>query len=117
MSRGFTLVEVLVALSMVAVALAAGLALQTSLAGRAEREPEALLAELCARNRLTELRLLRQLPPPGQTRGDCTQAQRTLQVRTTLATPAGTADFRQVQVEVRQGEALQLQLATVLGRY
>lgn len=120
MSRGFTLVEVLVALGMVAVALAAGLALNASLAARAEREPLALLAEVCARNRFAQLRLLRQLPPPGEESGSCGQAGRQLQVITTVRL-AASADFRQVQVSVREsGRAEQpalLSLATVLGRY
>ncbi len=120
--RGFTLVEVLVALGMVAVALAAGLALQSSLQRRAEREPMALLAELCARNRLTALRLLRQLPAAGEERSHCAQAGRTLEVLTTI-TQTASPDLRQVRVRVQlsdqggRGEGVLLNLASVLGRY
>lgn len=116
MSRGFTLVEVLVALGMVAVALAAGLALNASLALRAEREPDTLLAEVCARNRFAELRLLRQLPAAGEELGTCEQAGRQLQVITTVSN-AASPDFRQVQVRIRRGDAVLLSLATLLGRY
>jgi general secretion pathway protein I len=114
--RAFTLVEVLVALGMVAVALAAGLSLNASLLARAEREPAQLLAEVCARNRFAALRLTRALPPAGQELQICEQAGRSLEVLTTVAM-AG-ADFRQVRVQVRErgGPAL-LNLATVLGRY
>lgn len=117
--KGFTLVEVLVALGMVAVALAAGLSLSGSLVQRAERAPELLLAELCARNRFAALRLARQLPAPGQAQDRCEQAGQALEVVTTV-TVAGSPDFRQVQVQVRssmrEGTVL-LSLATVVGRY
>lgn len=123
-SGGFSLVEALVALGMVAVALAAGLALQASLVARAEREPDALLAEVCARNQLAWLQMQRQLPAPGQAVQPCTQAGRTLAVVTTVS-EAGGGDFRQVQVQVRAptgpgqgpGQAVLLSLATVLGRH
>ena len=114
--KGFTLVEVLVALGMVAVALAAGLTLNASLVARAEREPTQLLAEVCARNRFAALRLLRQLPEAGEDLGRCEQAGRSLEVLTTVSA-AGT-DFRQVRVQVREpGGFVLLSLATVLGRY
>ncbi len=115
--KGFTLVEVLVALGMVAVALAAGLSLSASLVQRAERAPELLLAELCARKRFAELRLARELPPAGQTQRSCTQAGVQLEVSSTVT---ALGDFRQVQVQVRspaRAGAVVLSLATVLGRY
>lgn len=117
--KGFTLVEVLVALGMVAVALSASLALHGSLVRRAEQAPEALLAELCARNRLAALRLSRQLPAPGQESVRCEQAHLSLEVLTTTSA-SNSADFRQVQVQVRSPSregAVVLSLATVLGRY
>ena len=118
--KGFTLVEVLVALAMVSMALAAGLALNASLITRAEREPDQLLAEVCARNRFAALRLLRQLPEAGQEQLSCVQAGRTLEVLSQVSA-AGSPDFRQVRVQIRQpasaGGAVLLNLDTVLGRY
>ena len=114
--RGFTLIEVLVALGMVAMALAAGLALQASLALHAERAPLALLADVCARNRLAALRLLRELPPVGHSVDRCGPASRELEVQTTVG--AAGSDFRQVRVQVRQPQGpVLLELATVLGRF
>jgi hypothetical protein len=105
---------------LVSLALAAGLALNASLIARAEREPEQLLAEVCARNRFAALRLLRQLPEAGQERFSCVQAGRTLEVLTQVSA-AGNPDFRQVRVQIRQPESaggvVLLNLATVLGRY
>ena len=115
-AAGFTLVEVLVALGMVAVALAAGNALQASLVRRAEREPQALLAEVCARNQFAALRLLRTLPPPGEERSRCPQAGREFELLTTVSATA-SADFRQVRVQVSEGGQPLMSLATVLGRY
>ena len=70
-SHGFTLVEVLVALAIVAVALAAGLRSSGALVQNAQRQSEQLLAQLCAENELVRLRLSRQLPAIGQGDFDC----------------------------------------------
>lgn len=113
---GFTLVEVLVALGMVAVALAAGGALQASLARQAERDPQALLAEVCARHQFAALRLLRALPPPGEERSRCTQAGREFELLTSVSATA-SADFRQVRVQVLEAGQPLMSLATVLGRH
>ena len=112
---GLSLLEVLVALGMVAVALGAGLGLLASLAERAAREPEDLLAEVCAGNELVRLRLARTLPPPGEQRKPCLQAGHRLELLTTVRASA-RPDLMQVQVQVRQGEAVLLSLSTVLGR-
>ena len=56
---GFTLVEVLVALAVVAVALAAGFQACGSLVAHAERRSGLVLAQLCADNELARLRLSR----------------------------------------------------------
>lgn len=118
--KGFTLVEVLVALAMVSMALAAGFALNASTIARAEREPAQLLAEVCARNHFAALRLLRQLPQAGQEQLSCEQAGHTLEVLTQVS-ETGSPNFRQVHVQIRQtapaGGTVLLNLATVLGRY
>ena len=56
-SRGFTLVEVLVALGIVAIALVAGLQASAALTNNAQRQSDVLLAHLCAKNELARLRL------------------------------------------------------------
>ena len=52
-ARGFTLVEVLVALGIVAIALLAGLQATTALVNNAMRQSDVLLAHLCAENELS----------------------------------------------------------------
>ncbi len=124
-ARGFSLIEVLVAIGMVALALTAGLGASMGLTRQAEREPEVLLAQLCAQNALAALRLARQLPEVGDNSQVCSQAGREFEVRLQVQ-PTAQADFRQVNAQVRQagpsavGRADQqvlLSLSTVMGRY
>lgn len=71
--RGFTLLEVLVALVIIGVALAAAMRGALSLTGTAEETRYKLLATLTAENRLYELRLARQRLELGQSTTDCEQ--------------------------------------------
>lgn len=71
---GFTLIEMLVALAILAIALAA---VQRAVSGSLDNAYELkqrLLAGWVADNRLAELRALRVLPPVGETSGEETQA-------------------------------------------
>ena len=67
---GFTLVEVLVALSIVAIALMAGLQATTALTRNALRQSDIVLAQLCAENELVYARLSRQMPSVGDSQGN-----------------------------------------------
>ena len=60
--RGFTLVEVMVALTVVAVALAAGLRASGALTDNAQRLADVTAAQWCADNQLTGLRVAGLLP-------------------------------------------------------
>lgn len=70
-ARGFTLLEVLVALVIVGVALGAAMRGALALTGNAEDSRRMLLATLTAENRLLELRLARAQLAVGQTVTDC----------------------------------------------
>ena len=76
--RGFTLIEVLVALAVVSVALVAGLQASGGLTRAATRQSDQWLAQLCAENELTRLRLGRQLPGVGDSTVTCEQAGKRL---------------------------------------
>lgn len=120
-ARGFTLIEILVALSIVAVALAAGLQATGALTRMAERQPRQWLAELCAENELARLRLLRQLPPVGETGASCEQAGQTLNVRL-IVNPTPNPNFRRVEAVVDNpdpaaGGGRLFQLVAIMGRY
>lgn len=118
--RGFTLIEVLVALAVVAVTLATGLQASGALTRAAERQSEQWLAQLCAENALSGLRLQRQLPGTGDTELPCEQAGVAFRVRVSVL-PTPNPNFRRVDAHVlRAGEDAPVQLftlSTVLGRY
>ncbi len=71
---GFTLIEMLVALAILAIALAAVQRSVMASMDNAFELKQRLLASWVADNRLAELRATRQLPPTGETSGTETQA-------------------------------------------
>ena len=117
---GFTLVEVLVALAVVATALAAGLQASGTLTRMAERQSQQWLARLCANNALVHLRLKVQLPDVGTQSMECTQANTAMQVRLTVTTTPNPS-FRRVMTSVAAAGSAEdtalMDLATVVGRY
>jgi general secretion pathway protein I len=115
-SHGFTLIEVLVALAIVAVTLMAGLRASATMTRSTERQTGRMLAQLCAENALVQVRLSRQLPDVGDTQRDCPQAGQTLQLRL-LVQPTPNPNFRRVEARVAEGGVDLLQLSTVVGRY
>ncbi len=115
LQRGLTLIEVLVALGIVAVALMAGLQATGSLSRNAERQIQAMLGQICAENELTRLRLLRQLPGTGIVQTECPQAGWPLQVTLDIQTTPNP-NFRRVDARVSHLGVPLLQLSTVMGR-
>ncbi|PBI91426.1 Bacterial type II secretion system protein I/J [Variovorax boronicumulans] len=115
-SHGFTLVEVLIALGIVALALAAGSQATMSLTRNAQRQSDLVLAGLCAENELAKARLSRQMPAIGDSGSICLQAGLTFLVTTTTV-PTLNPNFRRVDVQVRdEGSAPLLRVSTVVGR-
>jgi len=115
--QGFTLVEVLVALGIVAIALAAGTQATSALVRNSQRETDLMLAQVCAENELIKARLARQMPPVGDAGLVCTQANYSFNL-TISTTPTLNPNFRRVDVQVRSlDEAPILRLSTVVGRY
>lgn len=115
-SRGFTLVEVLVALAIVAIALMAGLQATAALTKHAQRQSDMVLAQLCAENELVKIRLLKQMPDVGDTSVACEQAGRSLTVALAVR-PTPNPNFRRVDARVLDGEVPIWRLTTVVGRY
>ena len=113
---GFTLIEVLVALGIVAIALTAGLQATGAITRHAQRQSDMLLAQLCAENELTKVRLARQLPGIGDSQIGCEQAGRSLSVALTVrATP--NPNFRRVDAQVLDVQVPIWRVSTVVGRY
>jgi general secretion pathway protein I len=114
--RGFTLVEVLVALGIVAIALMAGLQATAALTKHAQRQSDMVLAQLCAENELVKIRLLKQMPDVGDSTVACEQAGRSLTVALTVR-PTPNPNFRRVDARVQDDQVSIWRLTTIVGRF
>ena len=104
-ARGFTLLEVLVALVIIGVALAASMRGAMSLTNTAEYSRDKLLALLTAENRLLELRLAREKLEPGEQILPCDQGGIAFTCAQAVK-PTPNPFFRRVEVRVfRSDEA------------
>ena len=114
--RGFTLIEVLVALGIVAIALMAGLQATAALTRNAQRQTDVLLAQTCAENELIKIRLAKQMPDVGESSVACEQAS---QIYTVLlgVQPTPNPNFYRVDAQVSKDEVTVVRLSTVVGRY
>lgn len=116
-TRGFTLIEVLVALAVLAVTLAAGSRAAGALVFNAQRQLEMTAAQWCADNQLTGLKLTRAFPGAGQSTFSCEQLG--VKYNGTINTqPTPNPNFRRVDVQVfnADGHGL-LTVSTVLPRF
>jgi general secretion pathway protein I len=114
-TAGFTLIEVLVALGIVAIALTAGLKATAALGRNAQRQSDVMLAQICAENELIKLRLARQLPGVGDSSSNCEQAGETFQIQTTVR-PTPNPNFLRVDARVFKNAEATFQVTTVMGR-
>mgnify|MGYP003335420239 FL=1 len=113
---GLSLIEVLVALLIVALALATASQAISGWLRTQQRQADLLRAQLCADNALNALRLARQMPGIGVRTQACIQAGQTLQVRTEVsATP--NPSFVRVDAQVFTAQQPVLRLTSILGRY
>ena len=97
--RGFTLIEVLVALGIVALALVSGLQATMALTRNAQRQADVLLAQVCAENDFA-----------------CTEAGRDYQGRLQVsATP--NPIFRRVDAQVLDGAFTVFRITTIVGSF
>lgn len=115
-TEGFTLIEVLVALAIVAVTLIAGLRASATMTRSTERQSSRVLAQLCAENALVQYRLSGQLPDVSDSTQECAQAGQSFELRL-LVQSTPNPNFRRVEARVAKDGAPLLQLSTVLGRY
>jgi general secretion pathway protein I len=116
---GFTLIEVLVALAIVAIALVAGLQASAALTNNARRQSDVMLAQICAENELARLKLAQHqqpLPPLGDSDEPCAQVGQAFTVHLkVVATP--NPSFRRVDAQVFESGLPLLRVSTVIGRY
>jgi general secretion pathway protein I len=102
-ARGFTLLEVLIALVIIGVALAASMRGAMSLTTTAEYTRQKLMAVLTAENRLLELRLARERLEPGEQTLDCEQGGVKFTC-TQAVKPTPNPFFRRIEVRVFRGD-------------
>ena len=98
-ARGFTLLEVLVALAVVAIALGAGLRAAGVLTDNAARLADVVAAQWCADNQLTGLRLARVFPDVGTSSFSCEQLGHRYAGTFTVA-PTPNPNFRRVDAQM-----------------
>lgn len=114
---GMTLIEVLVALAIVAVTLSAGIKAAGGLGINAQRMADLTLAQMCAENQLTSMKLSRLFPAVGDSDFSCQEMGRTLPGRLVVR-PTPNLNFRRVDAQVMD-EANQpiVKLSTILPRF
>jgi general secretion pathway protein I len=113
---GFTLIEVLVALAIVAITLGAGIKAAGALADNAERLTDVSLAQWCADNQLTGIKLARPTLSIGDSDFACVQLGREYRGKLVVR-PTPNPNFRRVdaQIATEAGQPV-LSLSTVLPR-
>ncbi|MCB2020150.1 MAG: type II secretion system minor pseudopilin GspI [Rhizobacter sp.] len=116
-AAGFTLIEVLVALAIVAITLATGIKAAGALVRNGERLAEVSAAQWCADNTLAGLKLERQFPGVGDSDFGCEQLGAAYQGRLVVR-PTPNPNFRRVEAFIADAQGVPLySLSTVLARY
>jgi general secretion pathway protein I len=115
--RGMTLIEVLVALAIVAITMSAGIRAAGGLTTNAQRLSDLTLGQWCAENKLQTLRMTKTFPPVGDSDFGCEQMglqfQGHLRVR-----PTNNPSFRRADVRILDEQSLPVvTLSTVLWRH
>jgi len=116
-AAGFTLVEILVALAVLAIALAAVMRSITQSIDTSAALRERTMALWVAQNRLATHQLQRDFPSPDSTDGNVTLGGREWRWREQVATTPD-ADLRRIEIEVRavNGEQMLGRLTGFLRR-
>mgnify|MGYP002147312413 CR=1 FL=1 len=115
---GFTLIEVLVALAVVAIALGAGMKAAGALTDNAQRLGDVVAAQWCADNQLVNLRLAKVFPGTSESDFACDELGRSFRGKLTALAHPLNPNFSTVDAQVFDpaGHVL-VRLSTVVGRY
>ncbi len=112
--RGFTLIEILVALAIIAVALAAGMRALAQSADSATALKARTLALWVAQNRLAAAQVATPWPALGTYRGDSNQAGAPFQWRETVTATPNPA-FRKIEISIMEPDRPDYQVARLVG--
>jgi general secretion pathway protein I len=113
-SRGFTLIEILVALAIIAVALAAGMRALAQSADSATALKARTLGLWVAQNRLAAAQISTPWPAPGNYRGNATQAGAQFLWREAVTTTPNPA-FRRIEISVMEPNRPDYMIARLVG--
>lgn len=97
--RGFTLLEILVALAILATGLAAAIRADAAATQHAGALRQRLQAQWVAENHLAELRARRLWPEPGESSGETRMGQENFHWRQKVSATANI-NFRRVEISV-----------------
>lgn len=115
--QGMTLIEVLVALAVVAITLSAGIKAAGGLTVNAQRMTDLMLGQWCAENQLTALKLSRSYPSVGDSDFTCQQMGRDLPGHMVVR-PTPNINFRRVDAQIFDEEHQPIvRLSTILPRF
>ena len=103
-THGFTLVEVMVALAIIALSLTAVAAKMARMIDTSNSMQERTFASWIAQNKITELRLANVIPEVTTTSGDLEYANRTWRWRAVVS-ETGIENLYRVDVEVTSGDS------------
>jgi general secretion pathway protein I len=114
MKNGFTLVEVLVALAVLTIALAAVMRGLSQSIDTSASLRDRTIAMWVAQNRLTTHQIQRDWPAMDTTEGDTDMANRSWHWREQVTAAPGEQEMRQIHIEVRLASGQQT-LARLIG--
>ena len=113
-TRGFTLIEILVALAIVAVALTAGMRALAQSADSATALKARTLGLWVAQNRLAAAQVAAPWPAAGSYQGNATQAGATFLWREVVTATPNPA-FRKIEITVMEPDRPEYQVARLVG--
>ncbi|RZI81302.1 MAG: type II secretion system protein GspI [Rubrivivax sp.] len=112
-----TLIEVLVALAIVAITLAAGIKAAGGLTLNAQRVADLTVGQWCAENQLAALKLAESFPPVGDGEFQCEQLGRVFKGKQAVRPTVNAENFRRIEVQVLDEEGRSVvKVVTVLPR-
>jgi general secretion pathway protein I len=115
-AAGFTLIEVLVALAIIAVTLGAGIKAAGALTNNTQRLVEVTAAQWCAENQLTGLKLSHTFPSVGDAEFTCDQFGASYKGKQATR-PTPNPNFRRVDAQIfNESDQPVLTLSTILPR-